>query len=189
MNKKIKDFIEANRKRLNEPIMKHFLEDETNYQLLLKALLNPTFNSRKKLDDAFRNYFKKVKTVNYLSKMIYFYSIDFDKRITKQNKRNIIKEDKELANLCTAAQNVEQTRDFTFCELEDKGSISEYISNEKLFRGLKKLSDKQQQIISMKFKHNLPNKEIANKLNESEQSVSYHYKKAMKILTKHVKGE
>lgn len=193
MEKKVEEFIECHNKKLSEPIMKQFLQDENNYQLLLKVIREPNNNNAKReLDDAFRNFFKRVKIINYLSNLIYYYSIDYDKKMSRRKRRNIVLEDQELMNLNnTSTEAIDSECSYLenpLFELEKGRNLIDCISNENLYKGLHKISKKQLKILDLKYRYHLSNKEIAEKINESEQNVSYHHRKALKSLYHFIKG-
>ncbi|MGQ3737396.1 hypothetical protein [Bacillus sp. FDAARGOS_1420] len=109
--------------------MQHFLNEPTNYALFEQAILKPTIENKQQLDTAFQIYFKNIKMVNYISKLIYFYSIDFDKKISRYNKRNYLHDDSFLT------QEIATTVDATLIEYDKKQkSIKDCVSDQALFR-------------------------------------------------------
>ena len=73
--------------------------------------------------------------------------------------------------------------DLTYLEFENiQKDIKEHISNDILFASLNLLSDKQLEILKLIYIVNYNKKEVAELLGESEQTVSYNHKKAIKKL-------
>ena len=68
------------RKKLKDPIVSNFLKDDDNRQKFSSFIDSPNDETKKELDSAFRSYYKRVKVIAYLDKLIHFYSIDLDKK-------------------------------------------------------------------------------------------------------------
>ncbi|MDA2384048.1 sigma-70 family RNA polymerase sigma factor [Bacillus cereus] len=173
----LSSFYEKYKQQLNEPVMQYFLKDAENYYLLERAILKPTAENRGLLDAAFKVYFKNIKIVNYISKLVYFYSVDFDKKISRYNKRNCLYED-----FLVIAETVPRV-DETYINYDKKQEcIKDCVTNKSLFSALNMLTDRQLKILDLIYVHKYSNKEVANILQESEQIVSYHHRKAIKKL-------
>ncbi|MGP4074220.1 hypothetical protein ACTWQB_17085 [Piscibacillus sp. B03] len=74
--KNMDNFFNHNPDLYTNIILKKFLSINENYGLLKEAINNPTYINRKKLDNAFKNHYYKIKLIKYINKLIYFYSID-----------------------------------------------------------------------------------------------------------------
>ena len=83
----MRKFIKDNKEVLQNPIVKSFLAIKSNYELVQKAVLFPSEKNKSEVDVVFKSYYTKLKLIKYVSKLIYFYSIDYDKRINKLNSR------------------------------------------------------------------------------------------------------
>lgn len=185
MTQNINDFFKIYDQKMNEPIVKQFLQEKNNYSLLISSIDKPTKENKNRLDTAFKNHYKKVKIVNYLSKLIYFFAIDFDKKISNHRKKNVLNMDSDTSFTDRNKLIKESTSNIMSYKLEinEKNSkIVDIISDEEIITNIKNLSDKQIRILELKYINNFSNKEISKFLNESEQTISYNLRKALNKL-------
>ncbi|KAB2455052.1 sigma-70 family RNA polymerase sigma factor [Bacillus sp. CH126_4D] len=154
----------------------------------------PTNDNKQLLDKAFKSYFKKVKIISYISNLIYFYSIGFDKKVSINNKRNILNLDKPITNEGENHTTIldlmsDDLTDITYMQFEKKQThLKEHITDELLYEGLSLLSKKQLEILNLYYVHQYNNKQISRILSVSEQAISYNHKKALKILKSQLIG-
>lgn len=187
-NNQLNVFYEKYQDKLNQPIVESFLREDENYVLFKNAIIDPTEKNKQRLDLVFKQHYKKVKMISYISKLIYFYSIDFDKKISLNKQRQLLNLDTPISteeNNITSKLDVlaSSKEDLTYLEFENiQEDIQEHISNEVLFASLNFLSDKQLKILKLLYIINYNNKEVAELLGESEQTVSYNHKKAIEKL-------
>ncbi|MEK7019330.1 sigma-70 family RNA polymerase sigma factor [Bacillus sp. FSL R9-9410] len=173
---------------MNEPIVRMFLQETEYYGLFENAIINPTDKNRQLLDNAFKSHYKRVKIINYVSKLIHFYSIDFDKKINLNNSRNILNLDTPIednhGNQASRYDVLTSENEDTIYNniIEVEGDLREHLSNEELYIEFKKLSEKQIKILNLFYIEAYTNREIAQLLGESEQTISYNHKSAIKKL-------
>jgi len=189
--KEIKKFYKENEEFLNNSLIKTFLQVKGNQELLEKALQEPSEENRKKLDNKFREYYLKVRMIKYVSSLIYYYTIDFDKRINKRNNRfNLIidgtennnpHEDSASITHKYASSNSTEQEYFN-----NTRSFSEIIENEKLYYVYNQLTDKQKQILEMIYVRGYTNKEVADFFNETPQNISNLHKRALNRIKKYL---
>ncbi|HDR7775458.1 sigma-70 family RNA polymerase sigma factor [Bacillus tropicus] len=174
--------------------MRNFLKDSDNYVLFLNAMEKPTNDNKQLLDKVFKSYFKKVKIISYISNLIYFYSIGFDKKVSINNKRNILNLDKPITNEGENHTTIldlmsDDLTDITYMQFEKKQThLKEHITDELLYEGLSLLSKKQLEILNLYYVHQYNNKQISRILSVSEQTISYNHKKALKTLKSQLIG-
>lgn len=190
----IDHFYSLYQEKLEDPIMRNFLKDSDNYGLFLNAMEKPTNDNKQLLDKAFKSYFKKVKIISYISNLIYFYSIGFDKKVSINNKRNILNLDKPIINEGENHTTIldlmsDDLTDITYMQFEKKQThLKEHITDELLYEGLNLLSKKQLGILNLYYVHQYNNKQISRILSVSEQTISYNHKKALKTLKSQLIG-
>ncbi|WP_255446989.1 sigma-70 family RNA polymerase sigma factor [Bacillus sp. AY18-3] len=190
----IDHFYSLYQEKLEDPIMRNFLKDSDNYGLFLNAMEKPTNDNKQLLDKAFKSYFKKVKIISYISNLIYFYSIGFDKKVSINNKRNILNLDKPITNEGENHTTIldlmsDDLTDITYMQFEKKQThLKEHITDELLYEGLSLLSKKQLEILNLYYVHQYNNKQISRILSVSEQTISYNHKKALKTLKSQLIG-
>ncbi|MFD0768958.1 sigma-70 family RNA polymerase sigma factor [Bacillus sp. CGMCC 1.60114] len=182
----IESYCSKYKKKMNEPIVRNFLKGKNNYALFQEAILNPTKESTHLLNQTFAEYYRKVKIINYISKLVKYYSIDIEKRINLNKKRNVltldtsINDEEDSIKMDVLSSSGE---DLTYKGFElTSGSLKEHLSNDVLHKALEVLSDKQMEILNLIYMNDLTNKQVAEILKESEQTVSYNHKAAIKKL-------
>ncbi|RFT61539.1 sigma-70 family RNA polymerase sigma factor, partial [Bacillus clarus] len=122
------------------------------------------------------------------SNLIYFYSIGFDKKVSTNNKRNILNLDKSITNEGENNTTIlelmnDDLTDITYMQFEENQTdLKEHITDELLYKGLDLLSEKQLKILNLYYVHQYNNKQISRILSESEQTISYNHKQALKKL-------
>ncbi|WP_071392966.1 sigma factor-like helix-turn-helix DNA-binding protein [Bacillus tuaregi] len=103
--------------------------------------------------------------------MIYFYSIDFDKKLRKNRERNLL-----IIDYLPEKGNSDNNIPISI------GSLKEQIENSALYLALDELSNKQVKILELFYVYNFTNKEIADYFHDSPQNTSNLHKKALKKL-------
>lgn len=181
MSDEINNFFLCNKEKLDDPLIRNFLKESSNYNLLLTALQEPSHENQANLDQAFKKHYKEVKIISYISKLIHFFAIDYDKKVNLYYERNILSIDSQPDSI--GFYEGEKSDDKFYWEgYEFKGELLDLVTTKSLFNALKKLPNKQIAILDLKYNKDLNNKEIARVLKESEQSISYHHKKSLRRL-------
>lgn len=180
----IKIFLTNFERKKMDPVIHFFLQDQKNRDLLSSFLAEPCPENKIRLDNAFKAHYKKAKVISYINKLIHFFSIDFDKKVNRYYSRNIFlssfaKDENNVHEL--PSKQLEQQNDLYDTVLNSQGLLQS-ISSEELFHAIKTLSSKQLLILDLKYSQNLSNKEIAQILNESPQTISYNLRTAIKKL-------
>lgn len=94
---KIEEFFYRNNEQVNNPIIKSFLSDSQNLYLVQKAILYPTDLNKKLVDESFQSHYINVRKIKYVSNLIYFFSLDFDKKRRRLQNRSLLILDKGLS--------------------------------------------------------------------------------------------
>lgn len=179
---KIDDFFSRNKGNIKNPLIKNFLSDNKNLQLLLKAITNPTRENKEMVDSAFQSHYAKVKKIKYISNLIHFFSIDFDKRKRKHSERTLLVLDKSVSDDVATTQK-ELIEDENQDIVNTIGtSLLDHIEDEKLAKALNCLTQKQLQILEMIYLKSISVKEIAILLQSTPQNISNHHRRSLKKL-------
>jgi len=192
-NQKIEDFFYRNNEQVNNPIIKSFLSDSHNLYLVQKAILYPTDINRKLVDESFQSHYKNVKKTKYVSNLIYFFSLDYDKKRRRLQNRSLLILDKGLSEKDgkTAIERIEDASNETELDNIVGEGLMDNIEDEQLLKSLQKLTVKQLQILEMIYVKELSIKEIAQTLQTTPQNISNLHRKALNKLnnTLRKKGE
>ncbi|MEB2300410.1 sigma-70 family RNA polymerase sigma factor [Lysinibacillus xylanilyticus] len=183
-NQKIEDFFYRNTEQVNNPIIKSFLSDSNNLYLVQKAILYPTERNKKLVDESFQSHYINVRKIKYVSNLIYFFSLDFDKKRRRLQDRTLLILDKGLSEegSTTAKELIEDASIGKELDHIVGEGLLDNIEDEQLLKSLRKLTVKQLQILEMIYVKELSIKEIAQTLQTTPQNISNLHRKALNKL-------
>jgi RNA polymerase sigma factor (sigma-70 family) len=176
-----------------QPIIQSFLQDKKHRELLRKAICFPTEQNRQFVDKAFQTFYGSVKALTYLSNLIYYNAINFDKTMKKHDNREMLTLDQPLqeeeGNESTTHKDMlyyssPDVTDRIACE-----TMADYVKDPKLYQAIQTLTPKQRDILTHRYVRGLPNKEIASLFDDSPQNISKLHKKALQKLKNHLRKE
>lgn len=180
-NQKIEEFFYRNNEQVNNPIIKSFLSDSKNLYLVQKAILYPTDINKKLVDESFQSHYKNVRKTKYVSNLIYFFSLDFDKKRRRLQNRSLLILDKGLSEEggTTAKEQIEDASIERELDTIVGEGLLDNIEDEQLLKSLQKLTVRQLQILEMMYVKELSIKEIAQTLRTTPQNISNLHRKAL----------
>jgi len=183
-NQKIEEFFYRNNEQVNNPIIKSFLSDSKNLYLVQKAILYPTDINKKLVDESFQSHYINVRKIKYVSNLIYFFSLDFDKKRRKLQNRTFLILDKGLLEEggTTAIEQIEDASNKKELDNIVGEGLLDNIEDEQLVKSLQKLTVRQLQILEMIYVIELSIKEIAQALQTTPQNISNLHRKALNKL-------
>ncbi len=176
------NFLKENVNFVKDPIIQNFLQ-KNNLLLLEEALYAPSKENQKRLDDAFREFYSEIRIKKYLSNLIYFNSILFDKNLRKNKEGHPLildapiqgsDEDTPLIEIFTSNK---WTID-SFA-LEKENNLDELISEPILYKAIKSLTSTEKTILDYAYIHNMSDVNIAKIRGVSQQAISKTRKKAL----------
>src|SRR5690625_787169 len=184
-NEKLKCFYKENDSLLQNKMINNFLKSAENEELLEQVLMDPSDENIIKLDKQFKEYYLKMKIIKYISSLIYFYTIDFDKRNNQRNRRFMLTLDAPIhSNANDDKKNVidvqPSPRSTETDYLENMHTFHELIESVKLYNAYQKLTSKQKEVLDHIYIHGFNNKELAHMYEESPQNISNIHKRALK---------
>lgn len=165
-------------------IVQLFLKEPEHMRLYKRAHEEPSTENKQALDNAFKLFFTKIKVVQYISRLIKGYSIDFDKRTRKKHQSISIdstNKENEHSSLDYLFQSADVHADSVKAN-DEKGNTDELFENLALAQSFSQLEPIQQTVLIYSFYHGYKNKEIATILAVSEQRISYYKKRALLLL-------
>lgn len=190
-NEAFREFKEKHPALFQQPIIQSFLREGKHEELIRQAICSPTQENMRFLDETFRMHYGKAKALTYLSKIIYYNAINFDKAVRKHHHREMLTLDQPLKK-----ESEETQKDMLYDASLDmnneiaRETIADYVEDPELFQAIQKLTEKQQKVITYKYVHSLKNKEIAHLFSDSPQNISKMHQKVLQKLKKHLqKGE
>ncbi len=170
-HQKIEEFFRRNMEQVKNPIISSFLADAKNLYLVQNAILYPTDCNMKMVDETFQSHYIRVRKIKYVSSLIYYFSLDFDKKRRRLQNRYLLIVDNGISEFDSAGED----------ERIEEGLL-DTVENEELFKALRKLTDKQLQILEMIYVKDSPIKVIAESLQTTPQNISNLHRKALNKL-------
>lgn len=191
-DRSVENYFDKIEKHLQNPIIKSFLNIPENMDLLKEAINKPTDILRKKLDEAFKEYYFNIRFTTYLSQAIYFNAINYDKKIKLFSDRNQSILDRPLKGdqngtlidfLTSAEWKKGQEVQIT------SSNIGDHLTSQILFDGIQRLTENQRQLLSLAYIYGMNDSEISIYLNKSQQAVSRSHRKALRKLKEIIEAD
>ncbi|MFX4304267.1 hypothetical protein F8N00_02665 [Exiguobacterium sp. A1_3_1] len=146
LDEKIGEFFDANQEFLNNKIIKNFLNNIENQELLLNVIENPNENNKNKIDESFKKFYFNVRFISFISQTIYFSAINFDKKIRLVNSRfpliadSNLKEDDQLSIKDLI---VDDKAHIDIEQIINDENLEKYVGDEKLLQAILLLTETQ----------------------------------------------
>lgn len=185
---KIENLLNKNRDEIKNPLMQGLLSDENNLSILEQFINDPSNANESKVEGVFQKHYERVQKTKYISNLIYFFSVDFDKKQRKLNDRNLLILDKSTSYDTKTTVKETILDESQEIKLSEKNLLDE-VENEKLIKALKTLTDKQLLILNLIYLQELPLKEISIQLKTTPQNISNQHRKALKRLNQIINEE
>ncbi|MEK5503253.1 sigma-70 family RNA polymerase sigma factor [Bacillus sp. FSL M8-0168] len=167
------------------PLIKHFLSNPRCERLFHHVMEHPDSEEAEYLDLEFKKFYKDIRIIKYINSMIRIFSIDFDKRVRKNQQRfPLIMDDSDHA--------AEPPQGDVFDDvLNREEDLAEHIQDPLLYEAFMQLTDKQKQVFAHIYIHGASMQEIARSLGESRQNISKIHKRGIEKMRKclNSKGE
>lgn len=163
------------REMSKKPIIREFIDNQYNLDLLVASLSHPSKDNNEKLDKVFKTFFFEIRFTTYISSLIHYASINFDKKERQNRNRNLLSLDGELHIPDLAAEDLSDVTKIST-------TLEDIITSPYLFEGIKKLTVKEKQIIIESCILGFSNTEIAIKYKVTQQAISKTRKNGLEKL-------
>jgi RNA polymerase sigma factor (sigma-70 family) len=181
--------VQKHTRLFEQPIIQLFLHDPKGLQIFMDTVDNPTLSNIHHLNEEFQLFYYRARVYKYLCSLIYYFSVDFDKRNRKQKERYPVIFDQSVEGDFSISDKIGYM-DKQLEKIGETNELSSLVSDEGLHQAFRKLTIKQEQVLTMAFSYGLSNKEIAAYFDETPQNISSIRKQALKKIRKHYpKGE
>jgi len=140
-SKLFQDYAQKNHRLLEQPIMKLYLSDPKRYKLLANSLCFSTEENKQILDEDFKQFYYQIKLVKYISNLIYYHTIDLEKKYKRFYQRNSLVLDQPLSlheSLTTLLDVSPSSKSELIDLIEFNYNIFQHVENPNLFKALKK---------------------------------------------------
>ncbi|MEK4485780.1 sigma-70 family RNA polymerase sigma factor [Psychrobacillus sp. FSL H8-0484] len=161
-----------------QKIIQEFLKCPTNRSLLDEFKNTNSEEIKLRIDLEFKKFYQNFRILSYLIKVLHFESKHFDKKMRSYRDRNQL----------TLESNLDMFPIYHEKAFADSiglsGDIVDHITSENLFKCLRKLTDRQKEILSLVFVKEMTDKEIAQRLGITQQAVSKTRRNVIKYIRK-----
>lgn len=185
-------FTSQHSQALSNYVVQRFLSQESNYQLFATAICFPTEDNWRKLDQAFRQFYTEIRFINYIAKVLWRYGKDFRVKYQRDAARYlfILDEPIQIKGESSAISYKDQLADQSEDNTPKGESLFDQVEDLQLQKALKQLTDKQLKVLDSYYVHDMTQKEIAQHLGGSQQSISKILKTTLdKLKEFYSKGE
>lgn len=159
---------------LSNHVVKHFLDQQSNYRLFTTAICFPTEENWKRLDQSFRQFYIEIRFTHYIAKVLWRYARDFRSKRQRDGAHYLfildqpIQDEKESSTVTYKDLLVSHNE----TDFQGGESLVDQVEGFNLQEALKQLTDKQLRVLSNYYVYYMTQKEIAYYLGVSQQSVS-----------------
>lgn len=166
------------------PILKSFLEIGSNLKIFSEYLENPQPESKAYLESAFKDFYSEIRIINYISKIIYYSSIDFDKKHRAIQKKFQLVLDQPIFDHEKGQTTIKDTllSEPQFETLNEQQNLEDSITDFSMYQAFSVLTSREKMILTLCFIHCFTDTEIAKKIKVTQQAVSKTKKNALKKL-------
>ncbi|QQK81362.1 sigma-70 family RNA polymerase sigma factor [Salicibibacter cibi] len=170
-------FFDNNPQLAKQQIFQGFLEYDEYQHIFIQAVCFPNHGAFRALNEAFKDHYANVQFTYYLTKTLYWTSVQYDQRRREQrdNQRLMMDNLHETGTIWYPCENMPDI----ITETSDLGTWSEDVE---LTNALRQLTAKQQIVIIERYGYERTNNEIARLLNVSPQAISRTHSHALKRL-------
>ncbi|MED0894383.1 sigma-70 family RNA polymerase sigma factor [Aneurinibacillus migulanus] len=191
----IQKFICKYSKSFSNPVLKNFLKEEAHLTLFIETVTSPTTEKQKALDYAFKKFYQRIRIINFLSTILYYGAIDYDKKNRKYNQKYALILDKPIG---TSPEDVSVTMVDLIAspdaEIDDlisskSDTLEENVSQSSLIRALRTLNDREKEILNLAYLHNMSDRAIALKVGLSHQAIGKARKKSLAKIRSYIGGK
>ncbi|NDI35182.1 sigma-70 family RNA polymerase sigma factor [Chengkuizengella sediminis] len=169
---------------IKNPILKRFFK-EKKYKLRYEEYLrteDPLYITQ--LEDSFKEYYYKVRILNYFNTYLHFKAIKHDIKYRKLQQRFQLILDRSIeGGNNTFLDNIEDEKSQINIDEMDI-SLYDFVKNERLSNAINKLTNQQKKVLYFYYMKEMKDIEIANELNVTRQSISKTRSTAIKKLRK-----
>lgn len=161
------------------PIIHSFLSIQSNKQLLEQVMYQPTVINKQKLNQAFQLFFLEARFTSYIASLIHFSAINYDKknRLYKDRHQLVIDQDTDKDKLWPSILPAEEDT-YTFVEHH----LQQVVTEKSLYDAISQLSEREQTILCYLYIFEMTEKEVAAKLQVTQQAISKAKRLALKKL-------
>lgn len=187
-------YLEQHQEFLSNPVMKAFLNNNEHLSIFATAICFPSKINKGNLNGKFKQFYLKLRLTKYLSTLLHYDSINFDKKKREQADRfpllldqpvNYVGEELTPLVDIIPSEGVVKEGELIFLK---SNSLEEHLTDIRLFEAMKVLTDRQKRILELSYIEQMSDRRISNELKVSQQSISKTRNKALLRIKEHLQG-
>ncbi|RDW20891.1 sigma-70 family RNA polymerase sigma factor [Oceanobacillus chungangensis] len=188
-------FVDENELIFQNNLMRSFLLTKKNCFLLDQSIRYSTFDTKKALDEAFRDHLAEIRLISQLSNDLRRYAIRYDQKVNLYRKRQLLIMDQPInEDAMIITSKVDLIADNYALSVDEEAlkndqHLESFIENFTLYHAIRSLTPRQKYILEASYLFNLTDTEIAAKEGVSQQSISKTRNKALSNLKKQLLAE
>lgn len=166
--------------QFKNPLLNAFLEDIEHLELYKQFCKSPSEGLKQLIDERFVQFYIRIRAIAYFSKIIYFTARHFDRERRKYEKRYVLTLDStshdgsgsKSEGIGTLKEMiVDESASIRFQE-HLSHELDQYFQHPILYKAIRSLNKRQQQILYWAYIMNISDTEISKKLKVTQQAVS-----------------
>ncbi|MCA0988930.1 sigma-70 family RNA polymerase sigma factor [Guptibacillus algicola] len=168
---------------MKNPLFRSFMEDEENWRCYVEVSEEHKKDTLQRLNKLFHMYYAEIRFIAYMSRLIHYTAINFDRKHRLNSMRypltldQPVKENGDSWIDLVAGEPIQPTTK----------DVDQQFLSFSLFRAYKRLTAKQKEVLDLFYSEGATDTEIANDFGVSQQAVSKRRKRALKKLRDVVK--
>lgn len=170
---------------MKNPLFQSFIQDQEHWRCYIEVSEKSQKESLQRLNKLFHMYYVEIRFIAYLTKLIHYTAINFDRKRRLEKMRYPLTLDKPISE-----------NGDSWVDLVEGGSVKlepqdveEQLLSFSLFRAYKRLTEKQKEVLELSYSKGASDTEIAHASGVSQQAVSRRRKRALKKLRDVIKEE
>ncbi len=166
-------------------LFKSFIQEDRHWTSFMEAYTKPTGESMKKLNSLFHMYYAEIRFIAYVTKLIHYTAINFDRKRRLGYLRFPLTLDQPVGDSGDAwIDLVEGAKPYELGE-----SFEEQFIQRPMYAAYKRLTSKQKEVLELSYRFEASDTEIAKLSGVSQQAVSKRRQRALEKLSEAGKEE
>ncbi|WP_391122235.1 sigma-70 family RNA polymerase sigma factor [Psychrobacillus sp. L3] len=166
-----------------QKIIQEFLRCPSNRTLFEEFKTTNSEEIKLQIDSKFKKHYQNYRIISYLIKVLHYESKHFDRKMRDYSNGNQLILTSDFENLDFHPIYPEKSFSDSIGLSED---IIDHISSDNLINCLRKLTDRQKEILSLVYVRKMTDKEIAQYLGITQQAVSKTRRNVIKNIRKEI---
>ncbi len=160
-------------------LFKSFIQEDRHWTSFMEAYAKPTGESMNKLNTLFHMYYAEIRFIAYVTKLIHYTAINFDRKRRLAHLRFPLTLDQPVGDSGDAwIDLVEGPQPYDLGE-----SFEEELMQRSLYSAYKRLTSKQKEVLELSYRFEASDTEIGRQSGVSQQAVSKRRQRALEKLS------